>query len=291
MPFLPNLKKLVRNYPDEINVAIKNMVDEYCDRKVTIFAVKKLIKKHIDPLSPKLNISSTFTNKTTWQSIEETGKFIARQYANDKDFGGLEYYIGETLRHIAKSYPRKATNKYKLDKYETSGFCYLCWRHSVSNRKFCLQHDPVDEPTRYRSGKRLLNLFHEEMATVHYEDAKVNANKSFPFVHLDKRTTPDNVKNWIIKYRPFTWEKFNKSCFITTNKSFFKDLLICLDTPFDKEYATTSNRNKLYDKIINDPSQLSGMLFRCEAWLRADKINKSNWGGSRINSGRKNNYR
>lgn len=263
------------------------MMDEYSDKRVNIFSIKKLIKKYLDPLSPHLNLSSAITNKTTRQSIEETGKFIARLYSSSKDYGGLEYCLGETLRHLVRSFPRKRAKSYKLDPYDTPGFCYLCWRHSVSNRKFCLKHDPIGEPTRYRRGKRLLSLFHKEMDVIHTEDTKVNANKLFPFVQPDKRATPDNVKKWIIKYRPFTWDKFNKSCFISTKKSFFRDLLICLDAPFDREYATTSNRNKLYNEIINDPSHLSGMLFRCEAWLRADKINRSNWGGSRTNSRRK----
>jgi hypothetical protein len=64
-------------------------------------------------------------------------------------------------------------------------------------------------------------------------------------------------------------------------------LLIKIDTPSNERLQLVQGRKDLHDQILNYPAQLAGLLERCEAWLRADEISKSNWGGKRANSKRK----
>ena len=287
MPFLPDLERLVNKYPKDIIVAVKNMMDEASDKTVTIFTVKKLITKYIDPLLPKFNISNTFSNETTWNSIEETGKHIANLYSGNRSNEGIEYCIGETLRHLVRCCPRKATKRYKLDPYDTPGFCYLCWRHTVMGSKFCFAHNPKINNSSYRHGKRLLPLFHNELQSIARYDKKIKAYNSFPFNLHDIRSTPDNVKNWIKYHRPETWEHYKLKSINTQTNTFFATLLKKIDIPLDESHGLMHNRKILHEEIINNPGQLAGILERCEAWLRADKIRCSNWGGTRANSGRK----
>ena len=323
MPFLPDLEKLVSNYPEKIIDAVKNMMDDVSDKTITIFTVKKSITKYLDPLLPHFNISNTFTPKTTWASIGETGKFIASLYSGNRSDGGFEYYVGETLRHLVRCCPRKSTKRYKLDPYDTPGFCYLCWRHTqhlhlsdnyeidnsshqqdgglfqqdyekIIERKFCYVHDPDKNNSSYRHGKRLTYLFHKEIEAVQSEDKKANAMDSFPFNKIDQRASPCQVIKWIKKYRPAMWKYFKLSAIDSSTDSFFSTLLSKIDNAsVNKEDEVSSegsslfkSRKNLHNEIAKHPAQLSGILLRCEAWLRADKINKSNWGGSRTKSGK-----
>ena len=287
MPFTPNLERLVSKYPKEIVVAVKNMMDETSDKTVTIFTVKKLITKHLDPLLPKFSIRNTFTTNTTWNSIEKTGKNIARQYSGNATYGGVEYCVGETLRHLIRCCPRKASKRHKLDPYDTPGFCYLCWRHTVMESKFCFAHNPKINNSAYRHGKRLLPLFHKELKAISKYDNEIKAYNSFPFNLHDKRSTPDNVKNWIKCHRPEIWEHFNLKSINTQTNTFFASLLIKIDIPLNESHGLKHRRKILHEEIINNPGQLAGILERCEAWLRAEKIRRTNWGGARANSGRK----
>jgi len=323
MPLHPDLERLVSNYPQEIVVAVKNMMEEASGKKINLLTLKKLITKHLDPLLPQFNISKTFTAKTTWDSIEKTGKYIANFYSGNKTYGGIEYCVGETLRHLVRSFPRKATKRYKLDPYDTPGFCYLCWRHTqhlylsddheidnssnqqdgslfqqqyekIITRKFCYVHDPDKNNSSYRHGKRLLSIFHKEINTIKTEDKKVNAMDSFPFNKIDHRASPYQVKKWIKKYRPAMWKYFKLIEIDSSTNSFFSTLLSKIDDASVNKGDEVSregsslfkSRENLHKEIANQPAQLSGILLRCEAWLRAKKIRRDNWGGARANSRR-----
>jgi hypothetical protein len=194
MPFLPELEKLVSNYPEEIIEAIKSMMDKVNDKTITIFTVKKLITKHLDPLLPHFNISNTFTKETTLNSIEETGKFIARQYSGNSTHGGVEYCIGETLRHLIRCCPRKIVKRYKLNPYDTQGFCNLCWRHTAIGDNFCHSHSPTSNNSAYQHRKRIHHIFNKELACIRASDKNIKAYDSFPFALHDKRATHDNIK-------------------------------------------------------------------------------------------------
>jgi hypothetical protein len=255
------------NWPVELVNAmavIETEVEE--GRSIPAVRARRLLIDHIGPLVPSLDLEVIIPSKNpTWEELVEAGKRIDGEASNH-----LEQCVGSLLIYLDSHF------SWGLRRKETTSFCRLCWRHTIDNKKFCVDHDPRKHHSEYRRHHRLLPVFQDMYRNLHVLDQINGCKSKWGGVLQDESL----LYKWMRRYRPASYDAI-PDLFPT-----FPDLLERLDIPKKEEESDLKReRAELHKELLKNPDDLSGLLRRSEAWLRVLSLVKH--GGARKNAGRK----
>jgi len=259
-------------WPIELISAILEFNDDISSDRLSPITAKKLIKKHIDPLMPTDSISPSSRlgcNYPKWDDFVIVGRVLEQTRQTR-----LEQFIGTFFIHLPSWVQKIDQQKKKLYIY-----CQFCWRHTIQDQKFCIEHSSQINPTKYRQAQRLKNDFEACISELRRKDSLNGCNTDWHNVLAEQ----SEFESWLKKYRTLTAQLLDKYNLPHT----LDHILLHLDRPNDetKGSSLSDTRARLHSLIESDLDQSFGMLRRLEAYLMAKK-NRPH-GGQRDGSGRK----
>jgi hypothetical protein len=241
-----------------------------------------------------LEVEAFLASKTlSWQTISDYGASLAARSRRKHD-----YFVSlGQLMVIARSIN---TELEWARPAAVPTFCGMCWRFTMTDRKYCPMHSPVAAAAEggggrrretgnetiglggtYWSARKLLPMFEAQVRTLRGVDRKQLLRSSW----RDFAAHGD-VSLWLLMHRPHVYGVVASNVADVGPDAAIPALVQALDSVPGESRQERNARRVFHGYLEDDAAAVFDMVLRAEAWLSAANERTSRWGGARAGAGR-----